>query len=365
MWIEELENGKYKYVERYTDYLTGKIKKVSVTLPGNDRKSNKLATQLLNDKIDAILSASDTSKLRFSALVDNYLTYQQNNVKLATYTRNKGVCNTFLKMFGADTLVCNMSAGFIKDKFERSGASKGKKNEWLKRLKALLRWGYENDFIDDISYINKLKPYEDSTAKQKRQQKYLEVEEIALLFDDLSKNECYYYYDLTRFLVLSGLRIGEAIALEKSDIYDNMIHIERNFDLVNKIFVDSVKTETSEREIFIQSELREVLDDIKRHNRMNKISTKYLFSVDGNHIDYNNYRIFLSRHSKKVIGRSITPHTLRHTHASLLFANGFTLDEVSRRLGHSDSGVTTEIYVHIMQKLKQKDKDKLKDVKLL
>ena len=48
MWVEQLQNGKYKYVERYTDYLTGKSKKVSITLAGNDRKSQKLAIQLLN-----------------------------------------------------------------------------------------------------------------------------------------------------------------------------------------------------------------------------------------------------------------------------------------------------------------------------
>lgn len=35
MWIEETKNGKYKAVERYTDYLTGKQKKVSVTMEKN------------------------------------------------------------------------------------------------------------------------------------------------------------------------------------------------------------------------------------------------------------------------------------------------------------------------------------------
>lgn len=32
MWIEETKNGKYKFVEQYTDYITGKKKRVSVTL---------------------------------------------------------------------------------------------------------------------------------------------------------------------------------------------------------------------------------------------------------------------------------------------------------------------------------------------
>ena len=35
MWIEETKNGKYKTVERYTDYLTGKQKEISVTIDKN------------------------------------------------------------------------------------------------------------------------------------------------------------------------------------------------------------------------------------------------------------------------------------------------------------------------------------------
>ena len=31
MWTEKTKNGKYKHVERYTDPITGKEKKVSVT----------------------------------------------------------------------------------------------------------------------------------------------------------------------------------------------------------------------------------------------------------------------------------------------------------------------------------------------
>lgn len=41
-------------------------------------------------------------------------------------------------------------------------------------------------------------------------------------------------------------------------------------------------------------------------------------------------------------------HDLRHIHASLLLAEGTDLKEVSARLGHADTGVTTEIYGHVM-----------------
>ena len=32
MWIEETKNGKYKFVEQYTDYMTGKKKRKRLIL---------------------------------------------------------------------------------------------------------------------------------------------------------------------------------------------------------------------------------------------------------------------------------------------------------------------------------------------
>ena len=66
----------------------------------------------------------------------------------------------------------------------------------------------------------------------------------------------------------------------------------------------------------------------------------------------------------KAIGRSITPHTLRHTHASLLMEQGIDIDSISKRLGHNDSKVTKEIYLHVTQKLESKRNEQLKAIKI-
>ncbi len=39
-------------------------------------------------------------------------------------------------------------------------------------------------------------------------------------------------------------------------------------------------------------------------------------------------------------------HELRHTYATMLLANGVRIEEVSRRLGHSSSVVTANVYSH-------------------
>ncbi|MDM8125285.1 tyrosine-type recombinase/integrase [Mediterraneibacter glycyrrhizinilyticus] len=44
-----------------------------------------------------------------------------------------------------------------------------------------------------------------------------------------------------------------------------------------------------------------------------------------------------------------TPHSLRHTNATLQIANGVPLTTVAGNLGHADSATTTKIYAHAIQ----------------
>ena len=73
----------------------------------------------------------------------------------------------------------------------------------------------------------------------------------------------------------------------------------------------------------------------------------------------------MRENSQKVLGRKITPHTLHHTHASLLMEQGVDIDSISRRLGHADSRITREIYLHVTQKMKERDNERIKEVKLI
>ena len=55
MWVEESKNGKFKFCERYEDYLTGKTKRVSVTMDKNTSQSRKTAQKTLELKIQQSL----------------------------------------------------------------------------------------------------------------------------------------------------------------------------------------------------------------------------------------------------------------------------------------------------------------------
>lgn len=58
-------------------------------------------------------------------------------------------------------------------------------------------------------------------------------------------------------------------------------------------------------------------------------------------------------------------HELRHTHTSLLLEQGVSIDTISRRLGHENSRITREIYLHVTEKLKERDNEQLARISLL
>lgn len=47
------------------------------------------------------------------------------------------------------------------------------------------------------------------------------------------------------------------------------------------------------------------------------------------------------------LNRRLSPHSLRHTHTSLLAEAGVGLTEIMDRLGHEDDSITKRIYLHV------------------
>jgi len=49
----------------------------------------------------------------------------------------------------------------------------------------------------------------------------------------------------------------------------------------------------------------------------------------------------------------LTPHSLRHTHTSLLAEAGASLEEIMQRLGHTDDDTTRRVYLHVTKDMKK------------
>lgn len=250
-----------------------------------------------------------------------------------------------------DIPIDNLSARVVSERFAALDATNTKKNGRLRHLKTLLRWGYKMDYLPDASWLSKLTLYPDD-VKARRGLKYLEPQELKAVIKAADAE----YGLLIEALALSGLRIGEALALSPSDI-DTVIHVNKTLSATTGE-IGPTKTPESNREVYIQKELKKVLERVDK-------TGPALFTKNGRRIDYFKFNVYFGDLTEKTINRRLSSHALRHTHVSLLAAAGVPLELIGRRLGHNDSKITREIYFHVTEAMRDKDAALLDAITLL
>ena len=158
------------------------------------------------------------------------------------------------------------------------------------------------------------------------------------------KNIIYrYFYDL---LFYYGLRSGEAMALNFSDIKGNYLHISKNISRRGEREITSVKSDKSNRILKLDFKMKFKFLILKA----------YYFKKYGSSIDYfvfggikplsptscNRYK-----HNACIeVGIfEIKNHEFRHSYATRMCKKK-DIKEVSSSLGHSSISITYDIYVH-------------------
>lgn len=156
------------------------------------------------------------------------------------------------------------------------------------------------------------------------------------------------YEGLFTLLFYSGMRIGEALALDKSDFVGSKVTINKTIDHRNNI--TPPKTKSSERTIILPDIAVKALNNV-----CEKLpDTKRIFPIT---------YVTAGEYYRKVVARAgvryLPIHALRHSHASMLIANGVPITAVSKRLGHSSPQVTLSVYAHALSDSEQSIADKL------
>ena len=197
-----------------------------------------------------------------------------------------------------------------------------------------------------------------NTQKAKREKvKHFDNDELKSFLkylDTLDVSRYRYYYEITlyKFLLATGCRINEALALSWSDIdLDNaVVHITKTLNYKQE--TNSPKSKTSLRNIDIDQATVSMLKQyrLRQTKEAWKIgkSESVVFS-DFIH-EYPNNRTLQTRlrtHFKRAKVTNIGFHGFRHTHASLLLNSGIPYKELQHRLGHSTLSMTMDIYSHL------------------
>ena len=141
-------------------------------------------------------------------------------------------------------------------------------------------------------------------------------------------------------LFWTGMRKGEAIALQKSDYTDGWLFIHATQEQRSE-GLRPTKTKQS-RKIRVDDALAVRLEELAKR------PGSYLFGDEGGlspTMIQKQYDAAVERSGVK----RIRIHDLRHSHATWLINNGVNIVAVSKRLGHSNVNQTLKTYTHLLQ----------------
>lgn len=158
-----------------------------------------------------------------------------------------------------------------------------------------------------------------------------------------------HYRAFVMFLIGTGCRWGEAVAMQVQDVAPPNVRIRRalKWSPDNKRTVGATKTRKSNRTIQLPQQVLDLLD-------LDRPGDELVFTAPkGGPI---HHRTFWSDvWMPAVFDLKPRPriHDLRHTHASWLLAQGVPIHIVQARLGHESIQTTVDTYSHLMPDAQQ------------
>ena len=160
-----------------------------------------------------------------------------------------------------------------------------------------------------------------------------------------------YEITLYKFLLATGCRINEALALHWSDIDLNNATVNITKTLNHLGEINSPKSEASYRTIDIDPQTIEVLKVYQKRQRQEawKLGrTETVVFSDFIHKYPNNKTLStrLNTRFKHAGVPNIGFHGFRHTHATIMLYAGIEAKDLQYRLGHSNISMTLNTYVH-------------------
>lgn len=155
----------------------------------------------------------------------------------------------------------------------------------------------------------------------------------------------------------SGLRIGELIALQWSDIdfTKGILTVSKScHDGKAGLIIDEPKTATSRRVIPLPKQLLPILKGIKK-----KSHSPFVVSANGKPVSVRSYQRSFELLLKKLKIPHKGFHSLRHTFATRALECGMDVKTLSEILGHKNPTITLNRYAHSLMEHKKEMMNRL------
>lgn len=354
-------NGKY-WVAQITigrDYQTGKLKRKSFY--GKTKKEVK--ERLVNARFELNNNIYTNES---SILVSEWALYwlenfKKNEIQDSTYEKYKRLINKRIVRPFNNIKLKDLTAFHIQSYINalcQENLRESYIKTILKKLNSMLSKAVELKMIksNPCKYISPPKLNNLKTIN------ILTLEEQKIFTKYCYKN--YIYGKVFIFLLGTGCRIGEALALKWEDIdfKEEYIKINKTITEINgkMVFHNQTKTISGNRIIPMSIDIKNMLLDMYSKNISEKNKSNLVFTTEKNGIILpSNLRWHMGNFCKKAGIKKVNIHALRHTFATRALEQGMNIKILSEILGHKDIKITLNTYTHISQDTKKEEFNKI------
>ncbi|HEL0020893.1 prophage Sa05, site-specific recombinase phage integrase [Streptococcus pyogenes] len=346
------------------DQVTGKKVKTKVTGRTQKEVKQKAKQEKIAFQQDGFTRFQATSIASYQELAELWWESYKHTVKPNTQDNVKKLLdNHVLPLFGVyklDKLTTPLIQSIVNKLADKT--NKGEPGAYLHYdkihalNKRILQYGVTMQAIPANPARDVVLPRNTQKAKRKKV-KHFENQDLKKFLDylgglDLSKYRNLYEATLYKFLLATGCRINEALALSWSDIdlENATISITKTLNHLGQI--NSPKSKASYRDIDIDQatitmlkayQLRQIQEAWKLGRTETVVFSDFIHDYPSNKTLGTRLKTRFKRAGVPNIGF----HGFRHTHASLLLNSGIPYKELQYRLGHSTLSMTMDIYSHL------------------
>lgn len=259
----------------------------------------------------------DFAKISFKDLYDHYLKMNEEYISSSMMKQIKCAYKHCEVLYRKP--VKSISFDQYQDVINKCKLSYSTKSKIKCLISSLCKYAHRNRIISQ-NYSCYLK----IGKKSEPRSEVMSKEDIKFI-TDMSNDDL--YYDISLILLYTGLRITELLEMKKENVFLN-----------ERYMIGGIKTKAGKnRMIPIHSF---ILGKIEKY--MNTPG-KYLINNSGTRIPYTSFRY---NWMQKPILKKYRIHTTRHTFISSLHSAGVPEVSIKFIVGHSQVGITDQVYVH-------------------
>ena len=344
------------------DKLTGK--KARTTVTANTKKGVKIKAR---EAVNAFAANGYSVKEKptittYRELVALWWESYKNTIKPNSQQSMEGIVRLHILPVFGDYRLDKLTTPIIQQQVNKwaDKANKGEKGAYanysfLNNInRRILQYGVTMQVIQHNPARDVIIPRKQQNKEHKV--KFFSNQELKQFLDyledlDQSSYENLFDYVLYKTLLATGCRIGEALALEWSDIdlKKGTISISKTLNRYQE--TNTPKSKAGLREIDIDKATVSLLKQYKKRQQVQSwqlgrsegivftpFTTKYAYACL--------LRKRLQSHFKAAGVPDISFHGFRHTHATIMLYAGIEAKDLQYRLGHSNISMTLNTYVH-------------------